>query len=306
MVLDKIWNLVQRVSIPEETSAYANFDEYIRDEPIRVFYNGEDVGFVDKIIDTHRSENTITYTLSYNPLQISEILKQLGLDGMPDLIFNGSDVVINGRKTRKVYVPLPVRLISETGDMLTYTYKNLIQDTNMSAMEHKLDLDAISSEAIKHLSKKSPGLIHMSIENIDIVNNEIIINVSSNAYRQKRVEILGEYAGETTINQPIILQYEETWNYTDEETTTEKGLALEVVNSLLPNHISVLHVEDSIGMDGLPQFTVQTRFNYDYFDQNIARPIRELLAFAQEKGYPISERIVHEFLLQKEGANETD
>ena len=314
----KLIDSFQTQSIKRQvTDAYSDFGDYIDDQPIKVFHNGEVIGEVEKEINIVESEQQTRILIRYNPLDVESIADSHDID-VKTVIFNGSDIVINGRKNKTVYLPLYVEIIVYINDACEFSIeveKMLpIRDSRLSAIMHDINHQEIVDKCIKesNLISQHSALAEVEIERSEFADNKLVVHMGVNPTRSTPVYVNDKLVA--THDTPLMYDVEDGTTFTVREAENAKYSALALVrdNDLLPKFYYPIGVEEDI-VKGQYVFRVETDLDKLQFDPIMIDTLYRFVNHVEQDGpenkelrHQIEEFLVFDKMNSVEAEGETD
>lgn len=314
----KLIDSFQTQSIKRQvTDAYSDFGDYIDDQPIKVFHNGEVIGEVEKEINIVESEQQTRILIRYNPLDVESIADSHDID-VKTVIFNGSDIVINGRKNKTVYLPLYVEIIVYIDDAREFSIeveKMLpIRDSRLSAIMHDINHQEIVDKCIKesNLISQHSALAEVEIERSEFADNKLVVHMGVNPTRSTPVYVNDKLVA--THDTPLMYDVEDGTTFTVREAENAKYSALALVrdNDLLPKFYYPIGVEEDI-VKGQYVFRVETDLDKLQFDPIMIDTLYRFVNHVEQDGpenkelrHQIEEFLVFDKMNSVEAEGETD
>ena len=314
----KLIDSFQTQSIKRQvTDAYSDFGDYIDDQPIKVFHNGEVIGEVEKEINIVESEQQTRILIRYNPLDVESIADSHDID-VKTVIFNGSDIVINGRKNKTVYLPLYVEIIVYIDGALEFSIeveKMLpIRDSRLSAIMHDINHQEIVDKCIKesNLISQHSALAEVEIERSEFADNKLVVHMGVNPTRSTPVYVNDKLVA--THDTPLMYDVEDGTTFTVREAENAKYSALALVrdNDLLPKFYYPIGVEEDI-VKGQYVFRVETDLDKLQFDPIMIDTLYRFVNHVEQDGpenkelrHQIEEFLVFDKMNSVEAEGETD
>lgn len=285
----KLIDSFQSQSIKRQvTDAYSDFGDYIDDQPIKVFHDGEVIGEVEKEVKIVESEKQTRILIRYNPLDVESIADSHDID-VKHVIFNGSDIVINGRKNKTVYLPLYVDIIVYIDVALEFSIeveKMLpIRDSRLSAIMHDINHQEIVDKCIKEsdLISQHSALAEVEIERSEFADNKLVVHMGVKPTRSTPVYVNDKLIA--THDTPLVYDVEDGTTFTVREAENAKYSALALVcdNDLLPKFHYPLGVEEDI-VNGQLVFCVETELDKLQFDPIMVNTFYEFVNYVEQGG----------------------
>lgn len=288
------------------TPAYQSYGQYLTDEPIQVFYQGQVVAQVEKLLQTRDVDGVVTHRISYDPLEMLEVLRGLNLPENTPLVFNGSDIVVGGRAKAPVEVLTHATVVFDgfEGDpfVTRATTTTTIHDSYMSTIEQTIDLHQVARDVIAQAISENPLLTGAQIVEARFdADNDIIVLCQPASTFDMTIAVNARVRGSVTATSHYAvgeLGMVKTPLEPLEELVAASGLIhpYEHINEIVSSH-SIIYVDTAINPDAFdaPDHVVDhlTQFADGYIGGPDARDF-------------VEDYLTHTFALKGESHGETD
>lgn len=190
-----------------QVTPYSTFDEYVKDEPISIYFNREKIAELPKTVEFHETDKGFRYEISYNKKELDEILTAYGVEQIKlTKIFNGIDInVYAGRVpvTQELYNKLPIIVNFKGLESETVEYHVDLIETTADRIIYDFDyqhiLDTLSLENIKWFNQQS----------VEKTDDGLVFNMTLKDYIYKPVLLdylkVGEIKTELRIHEGHVL-----------------------------------------------------------------------------------------------------